>query len=68
MYYQKYAYQQKIYYKTDKYQIITKKAEDDIVSSDPEFQAGVASIVGVVVEGGQVLQGRPVAELVLVLT
>ena len=46
---------------------ITKKAEDDIVCSDPEFQAGVLSIVRVVVEGGEVLQGGAVAELVLVL-
>ena len=46
---------------------LTKEAEDDIVSSDPEFQAGVLSIVCIVVEGGEVLQGRPVAELVLVL-
>jgi hypothetical protein len=44
-----------------------KEAEDDIVSSDTELQAGLLSIVRVVVEGGEVLQGRPVAELVLVL-
>ena len=44
-----------------------KEAEDDIVSSDTELQAGLLSIVRVVVEGGEVLQGGPVAELVLVL-
>ena len=46
---------------------LTKNAEDDCVSSDPELQAGWLSIVRVVVEGGEVLQGGAVAELVLVL-
>ena len=34
-----------------------------MVTSDPELQAGLLSLVRVVVEGGEVLQGGPVAEL-----
>lgn len=34
-----------------------------MVTSDPELQAGLLSLVRVVVERGEVLQGGPVAEL-----
>jgi len=44
-----------------------KDAEDDIVSSDPELQAGWLSLVRVVIKRGEVLQCRAVTELILVL-
>ena len=47
--------------------ILTKDAEDDSVSSDPELQAGWLSLVRVVIKRGEVLQRRAVTELILVL-
>ena len=47
--------------------VLTKDAEDDCVSSDPELQAGWLSLVRVVIKRGEILQRRAVTELVLVL-
>ena len=47
--------------------ILTKDAEDDSVSSDPELQAGWLSLVRVVIKRGEIFQRRAVTELILVL-
>ena len=47
--------------------MLTKDAEDDSVSSDPELQAGWLSLVRVVIKRGEVLQRSAVTELILVL-
>ena len=47
--------------------LLTKYAEDDCFSSDPELQAGWLSLVRVVIKRGEILQRRAVTELVLVL-